>query len=74
MTAETPAGPGAQGTGAKAGGASPPDALVVELEQRLRELEQADDGAFGEFTGRDWLLLLAGAVVIPGLLLAWFAP
>ena len=50
------------------------EALVAELEQRIRELDTHAEDEFGEFSRLDWLFLLLGAVVIPFLFVLWFAP
>jgi len=47
--------------------------LVEELERRIVELEAVDDAEIGSFTGRDWMACVTGAVVIPALVLWWFA-
>ena len=48
--------------------------LVVEdLEQRIESLEALDDSALGNFTTLDWVICVLGSVLIPALLLWWFA-
>ena len=46
---------------------------VGELEHRIRAIESADDDAYGSFTGLDWLLCILGALVVPVIVLLWFA-
>jgi len=43
-----------------------------ELERRLREFDDLDDAAFGEFTGVDWTICTLLFFVLP-LLIAWWA-
>jgi hypothetical protein len=50
------------------------DALVDELERRIRELHEHEEHEFGNFTRLDWLILLLGAVIVPILLVIRFAP
>ena len=47
--------------------------LVEELERRIDELESLDDDAFGGFTRLDWVICTIGALVIPFLVVLWFA-
>lgn len=54
--------------------ASRADALVDELEQRIRDLHERGEHEFGNFTRLDWLILLLGAVVVPVLFVIAFAP
>lgn len=49
------------------------DQLARELERRIEIIESLDDAELGSFTAWDWFLCIAGAVVIPAILLAWFA-
>lgn len=50
------------------------DALVLELERRILELDDHDEPEFGRFSAVDWVILLLGAVVVPILLVIRFAP
>ncbi|MDX1499811.1 MAG: hypothetical protein R3176_07940 [Woeseiaceae bacterium] len=49
-------------------------AIVDDLESRIAELEQLPEARFGTFTRLDWLFLLAGALLLPYLLLLWYWP
>ena len=51
-----------------------PDALVDELEQRIRELHEGEERDFGEFGRLDWLILVVVALILPILLVIRFAP
>jgi len=44
-----------------------------ELEERIKTIEALGDAELGRFTQWDWLLCIVGAVVIPAILLWWFA-
>ena len=44
-----------------------------ELEERIANLEQLGDAELGTFTQWDWWVCILGAVVIPAILLWWFA-
>jgi hypothetical protein len=48
--------------------------ITRNLEQRIETVEALGDAELGSFTSLDWLLCIAGSVVIPALLLWWFAP
>ena len=52
---------------------SPRDIEIEELESRIETLEGLDDSALGSFTSLDWIIVVVGAVIIPGLLLWWAA-
>lgn len=52
---------------------APHSALVADLERRIEEIEDLNDSEFGNFTTRDWLICVLGAVVVPYLALLWFA-
>lgn len=47
--------------------------LVEELERRIVEIEALDDSQIGRFTGWDWAICVAGAVLAPALAMWWFA-
>ena len=49
------------------------DALVEELESRIKKLESLDDEAIGRFTRWDWLLCVIGSLVFPAVAMWWFA-
>ena len=63
----------ASSEGPASGGRSERERLVADLERRIDELEALDDGALGTFTSLDWLLCVAGCIVLPALALWWFA-
>ncbi len=44
---------------------------VEDLHRRIETLESIDETLLGEFTRVDWALCIAGAVVIPTLVLLW---
>ena len=46
-------------------------ASVQELQRRIETLEALDESEFGEFSRRDWVICIIGALVIPTLLLVW---
>ncbi|NIM69419.1 MAG: hypothetical protein GTN86_02230 [Xanthomonadales bacterium] len=46
--------------------------LRRELEERIEQLERADDAAFGGFGGYDWLVLVLSCIVAPILLAVAF--
>ena len=48
-------------------------AFVEELESRIREIEGLDDTEIGSFTRWDWVICVIGAVVLPHLVIWWFA-
>jgi hypothetical protein len=50
------------------------DALVADLEQRIRELDERDDEDFGAFNRMDWVILVLLSMVLPFFLLLHFAP
>ena len=54
-------------------GQTPRDVEVKELENRIQTLEELDDSALGSFTSMDWVIVVVGAVLIPGLILWWVA-
>jgi hypothetical protein len=47
------------------------DVELEELERRIETLESLDESEFGEFTRRDWVVCVLGALVIPALVLLW---
>ncbi|MDX1406226.1 MAG: hypothetical protein R3192_16935 [Woeseiaceae bacterium] len=48
--------------------------LVVEdLERTIEAMEALDDSALGRFTVWDWVICVVGSVLIPAVLLWWFA-
>lgn len=52
----------------------PGDPLVEDLERRIDELDGLDESAFGSFTLLDWIICIGGALVLPCLMVIWFAP
>jgi hypothetical protein len=50
------------------------DALVADLEERIRELEERDDADFGRFSRLDWVILVLLSIVAPFVVLYHFAP
>lgn len=44
---------------------------VQELEQRIQRIEQQE---VGDFTTRDWIVCVVGALIVPYLVLWWFWP
>ena len=52
---------------------TPRDLVVEELERRIETLEALDDSALGRFTSWDWVIVVMGSVVIPAVILWWFA-
>ena len=44
-----------------------------DLEKRIEAINALGDADLGRFTKWDWVLCIAGAVVIPAILLWWFA-
>jgi len=44
---------------------------IEDLHRRIEALESIDEAELGEFTRMDWALCIAGAVVIPTLVLLW---
>ncbi len=54
-------------------GRTPRDLVVKELERRIETLEALDDSALGRFTTVDWVIVVVGSVVIPAVVLWWFA-
>lgn len=51
----------------------PRDDEVQELEGRIETLETLDDSALGSFTSLDWVIVVLGSVLIPGVWLWWVA-
>jgi len=47
--------------------------IAGDLERRIEIIEALGDAELGKFTKLDWLLCIAGSVVIPAILLARFA-
>jgi hypothetical protein len=47
--------------------------LAEELERRLVELERAGDEELGRFTRWDWVLVVLTSLVLPYLIVWWFA-
>jgi hypothetical protein len=54
-------------------GKTPRELVVEELERRIETLEALDDSALGRFTVWDWVICVVGFVLIPAVLLWWFA-
>ena len=54
-------------------GKTPRELVVEDLERRLEAMEALDDSDLGSFAGWDWVICVVGAVLIPALLLWWFA-
>ena len=48
--------------------------VTRDLVQRIQRIESMGTEELGEFTPMDWLLTVVGAVLIPALLLWWYAP
>ncbi len=46
---------------------------VEDLERRIEELEAIDSPSLGPFTAWDWIACLLGSLVIPVVVLWWFA-
>ncbi len=42
-----------------------------ELLRRIETISALDDSELGEFTRRDWVICILGALVVPALLLLW---
>lgn len=70
----TPESPDNNPAPSAAGGPGSRTAIVEDLEQRIDELEHLPEERFGTFTTLDWLLSLAGALLLPYLLYLWFWP
>lgn len=47
--------------------------LTEELERRLAELERAGDEELGRFTRWDWVLVVLSSLILPYLVVWWFA-
>ena len=47
--------------------------ITRDLERRIETIEALGDAELGRFTKWDWLLCIAGSVVIPAILLWRFA-
>lgn len=73
LAPDTEAPPGSA-TRDGSGAVSRADALVDELERRIRELQERNERDFGEFSRIDWLILVFGALIVPILLVIRFAP
>jgi hypothetical protein len=52
----------------------PGNPRVRELESRIEELESKDEAAFGHFTVWDWTVCTTLFLVLPLLVVWWFAP
>jgi len=50
------------------------EAIVRDLERRLRILESADEERFGEFGALDWTVSVLAFLVAPLVLVWWGAP
>ncbi len=48
-------------------------ARVDELHRRIEELEALGEDRFGRFGAVDWIACVLAAVVVPVLLILWFA-
>ena len=48
-------------------------ARVAELQRRIEELEGPDEERFGRFGAGDWVACVLAALVVPVLLIFWFA-
>lgn len=54
---------------------APSDHTVLsELEDRIHDLETAEEQRFGTFTRLDWIVCTIGSLLLPYLLIAWFWP
>ena len=47
---------------------------MADIDERIHELEHTAEEQFGEFTRIDWLLSIAGSLLLPYLLYLWFWP
>ena len=47
--------------------------LAEELERRLVELDRAGDEELGRFTRWDWVLVVLTSLILPYLIVWWFA-
>ena len=50
------------------------EAIVVDLEHRIVQLETMEDALFGRFSRRDWWFSTLTFLVIPYLCYLWFWP
>ena len=64
----------AQAAHTPSGAADAQRQLVQDLQQRIADLNDTEDAAFGGFTTLDWCLCVAGAVVLPYAAVCWFWP
>ena len=54
-------------------GKTPRELVVEDLERRIEAMEALDDSELGRFTAWDWVICVVGSVLIPVVLLWWFA-
>jgi hypothetical protein len=54
-------------------GQPPEENETNELENRIVTIEGLDDSSLGSFTSLDWVIVVVGAVLIPGVILWWAA-
>jgi hypothetical protein len=52
---------------------TPQSVDASELESRIRTIEELDDAALGSFTSLDWVIVVVGSLLIPGVILWWVA-
>jgi len=50
-----------------------PNHVTLDLEKRIEAIEALGDVELGKFTKWDWWLCVVGAVVVPAILLWWYA-
>ena len=48
--------------------------IVYDLERRIDELEQMAEDRFGRFTTLDWLVCVAGSLLLPYVFYLWYWP
>ena len=48
--------------------------MISDLERRIHELEQMAEERFGTFTRLDWLVCVAGSLLVPYLLYLSYWP
>ena len=63
----------AQVEGSQAHAAAVSNARVAELHRRIEELEGPDEERFGRFGAADWVACVLVALLVPALLILWFA-
>ena len=48
-------------------------ARVAELQRRIEELEAPDEDRFGRFGAGDWIACIIASLVVPAIVVLWFA-